>query len=309
MLSIRSWATAFENNRTRELKSLDWVPLPIRLDGDGYAELMDHQDGAAHFGVWIALIQVAARCDPRGTLVRLRRSEVREAHDYASLARLTRIDAGVMRVAINRLVDLGWLLDDDPESAIQSIDHRASQEGATIPQECATIPQEGALEYRRGEEITGDDRREENTPTPQAAGIPSSKPKREAKAKAGLADVPIPTALDFSEFREAWAKRLKMLSEKPSRDRPTPTSLAAQLDVCAQRPREAVALVLASLPSGWQGLKWKWYDDERARNNGRPSAGKAYSSKAEQHAEHMRSLRDFDDGSDARRVEVFDVES
>ena len=43
----------FENNRARELKSMAWVPLPNKMDGDGYTEPVTHPGGAAHFGACV----------------------------------------------------------------------------------------------------------------------------------------------------------------------------------------------------------------------------------------------------------------
>jgi len=102
---IRGWDEYFENNRTRELKVLSWVPVPNKQDGDGYTELMDHKDGAAHFGCWHAILQVASKCDPRGTLLR----DSKRAHDLASLSRITRIPVKVLKVAIERLLIIRWL--------------------------------------------------------------------------------------------------------------------------------------------------------------------------------------------------------
>ena len=70
MIRVVDWSARFENNRTRELKRLDWVPVPNRMDDDGYTELLDHENGAAHLGVWLAILQIASRCDVRGTLSR-----------------------------------------------------------------------------------------------------------------------------------------------------------------------------------------------------------------------------------------------
>ncbi len=64
--SIANWDANFENNRTRELKKLAWVPIPNRMDGSSYRELVEHPNGAAHFGVWIGLVEIASTCDPRG---------------------------------------------------------------------------------------------------------------------------------------------------------------------------------------------------------------------------------------------------
>lgn len=82
-----------------------WVPLPIKHDGDGYTELLDHKDGAAHFAAWVTITQVAARCQPRGTLLR----DTRQPHDSRSLARMTRIPKEIYDKALPRLVQIGWL--------------------------------------------------------------------------------------------------------------------------------------------------------------------------------------------------------
>lgn len=116
---IRDWEKHFENNRTRELKYMAWVPFPTKHDGDGFTELLGHKDGTAHFGAWCLIAQVAAKCDPRGTLLR----DGRRPHDAASLARVTRGDERVFAAVLPRLVSIGWL---------EACD--ISQEGAIIPQ-------------------------------------------------------------------------------------------------------------------------------------------------------------------------------
>ena len=52
VLRVRDWDALYENNRTRGDKRLGWVPIPNRMDGDGYTELVDHENGAAHLGAW-----------------------------------------------------------------------------------------------------------------------------------------------------------------------------------------------------------------------------------------------------------------
>lgn len=123
---IRDWNIHFENNRTRELKNLDWVPIPNSMDGDGYTELVDHPDGAAHFGAWVALLEVASKCLPRGTLIRKSRTVMRDGadgsqegatwcqtpqkpHNCASLSRMTRLSEKMFSDAIPRLIDIGWI--------------------------------------------------------------------------------------------------------------------------------------------------------------------------------------------------------
>src|SRR5687767_7543220 len=106
MLRIVDWDKHFENNRTKELKKLSWVPFPNKHDGDGFTELLDHPNGAAHYGAWCAIVQVASKCDPRGTLSR----DGARPHDVASLSRITRIPEPVLTEAIQRLINpIGWL--------------------------------------------------------------------------------------------------------------------------------------------------------------------------------------------------------
>lgn len=139
MLRVRDWAKYFENNRTRELKCMSWVPLPNSHDGDGYTELLDHPNGAAHFGAWVAIVQVASKCDLRGSLLR----DGARPHDARSLARMTRIPLAIMDEAIQRLVnDVGWLevVPDPPiEYGVKA-----------VPQESAALSHEGAADCRCG---------------------------------------------------------------------------------------------------------------------------------------------------------------
>jgi hypothetical protein len=124
-LRVRDWTKHFEVNRTRELVSMTWLPIPNRQDGDGYTALLDHPNGAAHFGAWIALLEVASKCYPRGTLLRaiphvgagplfeaiphVGATPAQPEHDAASLSRVTRIAQTVFEEAIPRLLTIGWL--------------------------------------------------------------------------------------------------------------------------------------------------------------------------------------------------------
>jgi len=106
---IRDWDKHFENNRTRELKRLEWVPVPNKHDGDGFTELLDHENGMAHYGAWHLILQVASKCDPRGTLLRDGAGGAKTPHTPQSLARITRGSAVVFEQAIERLITIGWI--------------------------------------------------------------------------------------------------------------------------------------------------------------------------------------------------------
>jgi hypothetical protein len=109
MFLVGNWDALYENNRTRALKAMAWVPVPNSHDGDGYSQLTAHQNAASHLGCWLAILQVASKCSPRGTLSR----DTGEPHTPESLARMTRLPEVAFSEAIPRLIDIGWLVVDD----------------------------------------------------------------------------------------------------------------------------------------------------------------------------------------------------
>lgn len=144
---IAGWEATYENNRTKELKTLNWVPIPNRMDGDGYTELIDHKDGAAHLGAWIAIVQIASKCDPRGTLLR----DGRRPHTSESLSRISRIPKKIFDEAIPRFISIGWLEQEKEQN----------EQLTLIPQDGAVIPQDGAASRAR-EEGNGREWKEQN---------------------------------------------------------------------------------------------------------------------------------------------------
>lgn len=131
MLRIKDWDCYFENNRSRQISKVTWVPIPNKHDGSGYTTLLAHQDGTAHFGCWCLLVEVASKCQPRGTLVRSNGV----AHTAETLAAMTHANAAQMAAAIERLVasEINWLEKVAEPGGRQSGVRRASggrQEGA-----------------------------------------------------------------------------------------------------------------------------------------------------------------------------------
>lgn len=127
LYSITNWNNSFEINRTRELKKMTWVPLPNKMDGDGFTEIMAHDCGTVIFGIWVLMVELASKCDPRGTL--LRDSAV--PHDFQSLSRMTRAKEAQFLLAVPILVGIGWL-------TVQEI---TGDTVTDIPQDSAEEPQ------------------------------------------------------------------------------------------------------------------------------------------------------------------------
>ena len=213
---VRNWDDLYENNRTRELRRMEWVPVLNRMDTDPYTELVaGHEAGPAHLGVWLAVLMIASRCDPRGTLLRECRSQVRESrmwvrddrtqvrhengpepHTPQSLARMSHLPAGLVEEAILRLLEIGWLEEVELESVVYNTPHPS----ATIPHEpaekrggqrqhpapsCEKTRSSRACEERNGTERNGTEERRiasveaaEPTPAAQLPPLKNPQPKK-----------------------------------------------------------------------------------------------------------------------------------
>jgi hypothetical protein len=141
LLRVRNWDARHENNRSRDLKRTDWFPAPNDLSADSYVELVGHQHGTAHLGVWYAVLMVASRARPRrGMLIK----DDGRPHNSESLGRVTRLPEALIQDALTRLLQIGLLeiVQDGPPE----ISDLPSHPPAGNPQDPARKPQEGAVE-------------------------------------------------------------------------------------------------------------------------------------------------------------------
>lgn len=120
VLRIVDWDKHFENNRSRELKSLDWVPVPNKMDGDGYTAMLEIRDnenplvGAARYGAWCAMVLLASKSQVRGYLFRTVTIPQAGAvpflaHDYLTMARISRLPASAFESCTERALEVGWV--------------------------------------------------------------------------------------------------------------------------------------------------------------------------------------------------------
>jgi len=145
---IVDWERLYENNRTRDMKAMQWVPVPVKHDGFGYCSLVE-KNGAARLGAWLAILQTAAKSHPRGTLLR----DGRHPHTAESIAVKTRLDAGIIaetiQVCLSESVQWLEVVDSQGNAICRAV------LGAEIPQAGAEIPQAGARKGRKGIEEKG----------------------------------------------------------------------------------------------------------------------------------------------------------
>ena len=131
LYTITDWAGHFENSRSREVKWATFVCVPNKQDGDGYTELLDHPNGAAHYGAWMAIVLAASKCETRGRLMR----DIGVPHDAKSLARMSRVPLSILNEAMPRLLAIGWL----------TVETFATKEDAERRQEVPSTTAEGAV--------------------------------------------------------------------------------------------------------------------------------------------------------------------
>jgi hypothetical protein len=152
---VSNWAKHYENNRTRDMKVMQWVPVPNKHDGEGFLTIMAEPDGIVIYGCWHLILQVASKClRERGTLLR---------------------DDGTPLDAKAISLKSGWRNVPDMQRALEFLSSQQvswlqcfDTEGAAIPQEGAGKPQEGAGNGMEGNGIEG--RKEEGIP-PRAVVI------------------------------------------------------------------------------------------------------------------------------------------
>jgi len=107
LYKIRDWNVHYEINRTRQLKEMAWVPIVCKLSGNGYTYLMTLDEGPGVFGCFVAIIEMAAKCKPRGIL----QHGAGKAHDSASIARMTRMPVDLVdkTLVICSSQDCDWI--------------------------------------------------------------------------------------------------------------------------------------------------------------------------------------------------------
>lgn len=144
--NIAGWDEHYENNRSRDIKRPEWLPLPNKFDGTGFMELMDEPAGISHYGAWCLLLAAASRMPKRGLLI----SDSGKPLTTKDLARMTRGSITVFEAAIPRLIEIGWLEEIETQTITKSNGYHENNEAkstpkpspsATISQPPAEIPQ------------------------------------------------------------------------------------------------------------------------------------------------------------------------
>jgi len=208
---IAQWNEIYENNRTRELKRLEWVLVPNKMDGSGYCELVDHPNGAAHFGAWVAMVEIASRQKVRGDIPQGSAGGIETVAQ--TLARISRLPREVFEEALPRIVALGW---------IELINPEQNQQDVKIPQEGAGLSHSSAKKWPlKGIEGNGIELPPNpHSLPPQNGGgkelirMPTPTPPVKRASVPGSESVNL-AGLTRAEFVHAWGRHHKRRNNEP----------------------------------------------------------------------------------------------
>lgn len=103
---IKDWGAVFEDYRSREVARLSFLRFPLDRNSEAYKLLVQTPAGVAAYGVFCALMTVAARCPIRGVL-----ADEKGPLTPERLSVRTGMPTKAIRDAIKRLSapDVGWL--------------------------------------------------------------------------------------------------------------------------------------------------------------------------------------------------------
>jgi hypothetical protein len=275
-LRVRNWNDLYENNRSRELAKTSWFPAPNDLSSDAFVELVAHEDGASHFGAWMAMLMVASRTSPRGLLVR----DDGRAHTARSLARMTRLPESLISAVIERTLEIGLL---------ENIDNKPVRVKNLPSQADAGISQASAEECRRterngtepnGSELKGKEAK--RTETDNAAAFRKSGEKAAEAVRvlpenqnhspngnnppSAENDLRRPLAVELLKLRSVMAEHMNQPSDRNGElEQPSDTDLDSVAKNLKGLPIDGFCSYLRALPAGNHGgapggpRTWGWF--------------------------------------------------
>lgn len=168
-LHIKDWIENFTVSQSRrEINNPRWVPVPIRMDGARYRLLTAKSRGEEYFGIFMALVEVAAGCVMPGWLI----NKDHRPLTVEQIAAKTGMRGPKIAKAIEVLSsdEIGWLVED--EIPLHS-EHARSTLGEHSEHARSTL----RLDQTRPEEIREDKTRpEEPRLAEKAVGVATASP-------------------------------------------------------------------------------------------------------------------------------------
>lgn len=237
---IRDWDQHFEvaqSKRSKRPERTQWVPIPNKHDGKSFRRLMKMKNGPALYGAWVLIVQVASKCQVRGTLC-----DGDGPLTAADIADKTLVDEKIIQAALDACSSkaIGW---------IESREYYSERAPSAVGADSERAQQLSA---------TGQDRtRQDKTGQIAASGSGDSgngqPPRQPRQAAFDAATVALPADLDVPRVRDAWREwvEFRRKKRKPISEDAARKQLA---ELIRYGPDGAVASINASIANDWQGL-------------------------------------------------------
>lgn len=200
VLRVKDWDEHFERAQSRKVEGpLSWVAIPTRQDGLKFNRLMAKQNASSLFGVFILMLEIAARSTPRGTFRRAH-GDLMTTRDLAEMSGLRpHVVENALKVLMSN--EIGW---------IEMVE--ATQQ---LVSEWILESEETREEKRRGEEKESHARArgapgpDPDSPSPPPAGISPGDFKVTAVMREWAEDIRPDVDLDFqtAQFLDWYSAR------------------------------------------------------------------------------------------------------
>lgn len=285
---VRDWGLHFENAQSRKVRKLNWVAVPNKHDGKSYRRLIQMQNGAALYGCWILLLEVASKCPQRGVL-----ADGDGPLTADDIALKTGVSAALIDEALAQLSDpsIGWLEANSLAPLPVEWEHATSSAGCSG----STLPVPPIVSSLNGTEQK--EQKEQKEEAAGAAGVIPI-PKKSGTKTREAEPIECPAELDRPDFHAAWEqwREHRRQLKKPM------TTLAeskALQQLATKGIDRALAAINHSIANGWKGIFEPTSSQERP-TNGAPARDPAESARlmkehsqqvlAEKMAEHQKRL-------------------
>jgi len=108
MYKIKNWDSIYENSESKKYKKLSWVAVPNKHEGKGWGRMVAQKNNIHLFCGWNLIVQIASKCNPRGSLV-----DDGKALTAEDMAFMTGFPESLFKVCLNWFSDpkIAWLED------------------------------------------------------------------------------------------------------------------------------------------------------------------------------------------------------
>lgn len=233
---IKNWDSIFENNESRKLKKLNWVPIPNTWDGLGYVRVTKHKNAVSILAAWPLVIQIGSKCPQRGLL-----AKVDAPLSVEDMSDLTRMPAELFVRAFDALIhpSIGW---------VELVEIQKS---------------DGLWKIIESPDTPGD------SPDPSGmSGVEQNRTEwKEQNGNKAAGAVLIPDCLQaLAGFSSEWQNF--RIHRKRRRSPLTQRAEELILTRLAERPHQALEALKTVMEYDWKSFKWHWIENQKGNKNG-----------------------------------------